>query len=85
MLGKRSFVKVLLRVFTELGAQVGQLQKRLDSKLARYLRRPSGGAWQAPVGPLAGDGVAAPIVMPENERVDARHASRLEDLKALVA
>ena len=85
MAGKRSFVKVLLRWFADLGAQVGQLQKRLDSELARGLRRPGGGAWQAPVGPLAGDGVAAPIGMAENEGIGARDASRLEDLKALAA
>ena len=85
MAGKRSFVKVLLRAFAQLGQQVGQLQKRLDGKLARGLRRPDGCLWQAPIGPLLGDGVAAPIGMPENQGVGARHASRLEDLKALAA
>ena len=85
MAGKHSFVKVLLRVFGELGAQVGQLQKRLDSELLRGLRRSDGCLWQAPVGPLAGDGVAAPIGMAEYEGIGARHASRLEDLKALAA
>jgi hypothetical protein len=37
MVGKRSFVKVLLRAFTEFGQQVGQLQKRLDGELVRCL------------------------------------------------
>jgi len=85
MAGKRSFVKVLLRLFGELGAQVGQLQKRLNGKLVRCPCRLGGDVWQAPVGPLSGDGVAAPIGMPENEGIGARHASSFEDLKALAA
>jgi hypothetical protein len=83
MAGKRSFVKVPLRAFTELGQQVGQLQKRLDGELVRRLRRADGCFWKAPVRPLLGDRVAAPIRMSQNERVDARHASGLEDLEAL--
>jgi len=85
MAGKRSFVKVLLRAFAQFSQQVGQLQKRPDSELVRALRRPDGRLWEAPVGPLLGDRVAAPIGMPENEGIGARHASRLEDLKALAA
>jgi len=83
MAGKRSFVKLLLRAFTEFGQQVGQLQKRLDRELVRRLRKPDGCIWKAPVRPLLGNRVAASISMSENEGIDARYAPGLEDFKAL--
>ena len=83
MAGKRSFVKVLLRAFAQLGQQVGQLQKRLDGELVRRLRWLGGCIWKSPIRPLLRDRVAAPIRMSENEGVDARYAPGLEDFKAL--
>ena len=85
MVGKRSFVKVLPRAFAQFSQQVGQLQKRLDSKLVRRLRKPDGCNRKVPVRPLLGDGVAAPIGMSENDGIDACYASGLEDFKALAA
>ena len=80
-----SFVKALLRAFAQFGQHVGQLQKWINGELVRRLRRRDGCIWKSPVRPLLSDRIAASVRMSENEGIDARHASRLEDLKALAA
>ena len=77
MTGKHSFVKALLRPFSQLGQQAGQLQKRLDGKFVRRLRRAGGCIRQTPVCPLLGYGVAATVGVMQNEGIDTRGAPGL--------
>ena len=85
MVHRGRLVKVIGVARGQLADQLSQLAKRLERQCAQATIGPRNRLVQRPVGPVAGDGIAASLGVAQDQDLTPTRAACLEDFEALAA